>query len=155
MRAILFVPLFLVAVSSASGGEMFSGSHTYAGTATPWLPVPGAGYLTAKMVGTFTPDRGPIPKSRVECRGTSFWTDKTSEAEGVCVFGKLPDRWMLRYRMTAPPLRGQRIAQFSRSGEWTIIGGVGRYKGITGKGTYMAKSGVRKTHWAGEITIPK
>ena len=161
MRVVLLAAIVAGAVAPASAGEVFSGSHLYTGTTTPWMPVAGAGYATSTMVGTFTPTAGPVPKSRIECRGASFWTDKVSEATGICVFGTLPDRWMLRYRMTDRDLRLQRRERFGRRGTWTIVGGVGRYTGIKGEGTYFAvsgpatKGGRYKTMWAGEITLAK
>lgn len=161
MRSVLIAMLAAGLSGPAVAGELFSGSHTYRGTTQPWMPAPGAGYAAFESVGTYTPDAGPIPKSRVECRGASFWTSDISEASGVCVFGELPDRWMLRYRMTDRELREQRRERFGRRGEWTIVGGVGRYAGITGSGTYLAKSGVAeegglyKTMWQGEVTIPE
>ena len=161
MKPLLIAALIAGVTGPATAGEIFSGSHTYTATAQTWFPAPGVGYAALKMVGTFTPASGPVPKTRIECRGANFWTNQVSEASGVCVFGKLPDRWMLRYRMTDRKLRIQRRERFGRRGEWTIIGGVGRYKGIAGKGTYLAisgvagKGGVYKTMWAGEITIPK
>jgi hypothetical protein len=161
MKPTLIAALVVGMASSASAGELFSGSHTYTGTAQTWMPAPGMGYAVLKMVGTFTPTSGPIPKSKVECRGANFWSSKRSEAEGVCVFGVRPNQWMLRYRMTAPGLRDKSAERFSRRGKWTVIGGVGRFKGMTGNGTYLAKSGVAgkggvyKTMWAGEVTIPK
>ena len=97
----------------------------------------------------------------MECRGTNFWTNEVSEAEGICVFGELPDRWMLRYRMTDREPREQRRERFGRRGEWTVVGGVGRFEGMTGSGTYLAESGTTeesgayKTMWQGEVTIPE
>ncbi len=159
MKILLIGALFGAIASSALAGELFSGAHTYTGTAKPWFPVPGAGYNQITMVGKYAPDTGPIPESRVECRGNNFSSTEVSEAEGVCVFGELPDRWMLRYRMTDNLPREQRRERFGRRGEWTVVGGVGRYDGMTGSGTYFAESGVveagmYRTMWEGEVSIP-
>ena len=148
-----------MAAAGAPAAELFSGAHTYTGTAKPWYPAPGAGYSTLVMVGTYEPQTGPIPESRLECRGNNFWSPKISEAEGVCVFGELLDRWMLRYRMTDTQPRQQRRERFGRRGEWTVVGGVGRYEGMTGSGTYLAESGLAedgkyRTMWEGEVSIP-
>lgn len=161
MKPILIAVLVAGMASSASAGERFSGSQTYTATSQVWTPMPGAGYAMAKMVGSYTPQSGPIPKSRVECWGSFFWSPKKTETHGVCVFGVLPDRWMVRYRRTSPTFPGKTIGRFLRQGEWTVISGEGRFAGMTGKGTYLAKpvttgkAPVHKTMWAGEVTIPK
>ncbi len=158
MKILLLAALFAATASSTIAGERFSGSHSYTGTAKPWYPAPGAGYSQITMIGDYVPDTGPIPKSRVECRGNNFWSPDVSEANGVCVFGELPDRWMLRYRMTDREPREQRRERFGRRGEWTVVAGVGRFEGMTGSGTYLAESGLGengtyRTMWEGEVTI--
>lgn len=160
MKLLLIAALSAALAGGAPAGERFTGAHTYTGTAKPWHPAPGAGYSTLIMIGTYVPETGPVPESRVECRGNNFWTSEVSEAEGVCVFGELPDRWMLRYRMTDNRPREQRRERFGRRGNWTVVGGVGRYEGMTGSGTYLAQSGVAeagkyRTMWEGEVTIPE
>jgi hypothetical protein len=159
MKSALVALMIAAAASPAPAGELFSGSHTYTGTDQTWMPVPGGGYTTLIMVGTYAPMSGPIPESRIECRGANFWTTEISEASGVCVFGEQPDRWMLRYRMTNNEPSVQRSERFNRRGEWTVVGGIGRYEGMTGFGTYLAKSGsvdgAYRTMWEGEVTIPE
>lgn len=135
MKLVVIAALSVAMAGSAVAGERFTGVHTYTGTGKPWYPVPGAGYSTLTMIGTYVAETGPIPESRVECRGNNFWTTEISEAEGICVFGDLPDRWMLRYRMTENRPAEQRNERFKRRGEWTVVGGVGRYEGMTGFGT--------------------
>ena len=129
------IPLaaMLIALAGHAGaGELFSGSHTYVGTGQDWFPVPGAGYTTLIMVGTYTPMSGPIPESRIECRGANFWTTEVSEASGICVFGELPDRWMLRYRMVDREVDPQRRERFIRRGEWTVVGRCRQIRGHDG-----------------------
>jgi len=153
--------LIAVIAAPAIAGERFSGSHTYRADSETWSPVPAAGWRTVTMVGEYTPISGRIPSGKIECRGTNFWNRSIREADGVCVFGELPDNWMLRYRMPQMNLGAPTMEPYQRTGNWTVVGGNGRYNGITGSGTYRAKAnpdaegGKWRTMWEGEITIPK
>lgn len=157
-----FLAALIVAVStSVWAGELFSGTHTYRPQAQTWIPVPAAGYRSIVMIGDYTPMSGPIAAGRIECRGTNFWNKSVAEASGVCVFGDgdADDRWMLRYRMTNTDRAAGTTERFKRIGEWTVVGGTGRFSGMTGSGTYMAEGAVAdghkyRTRWEGEVTIP-
>lgn len=160
MKRLLVAALIVAAAAPATAGEMFSGTHTYRPEIQDWSPVPAAGYRSVVMVGDYTPDSGPIPAGRIECRGNNFWNKSVTEADGVCVFGEGADVWMLRYRMTSTDRASQTAEAHRRIGEWTVVGGTGRYSGITGSGTYLAEGAVAAdqkylTRWEGEVTIPK
>jgi len=160
MKPILVAALIAISAAPVCAGELFSGTLTYRPDSETWTPVPAAGWRTVKMVGEYVPTTGPIPAGQIECRGTNYWNQSTSEADGVCVFGELPDSWMLRYRMTQTNRASQSAEQFRRIGEWIVVGGNGRYSGMTGSGTYMAEGAVAeggkwRTQWEGEVTIPK
>ena len=142
MKRMLIAALIAASGAPVCAGELFSGTHTYRPDSETWTPVPAAGWRTVTMVGEYVPTTGPIPAGRIECRGTNYWNQSTSEADGVCVFGELPDSWMLRYRMTQTNRASQSAEQFRRIGEWTVVGGNGRYSGMTGSGTYMAEGAV-------------
>lgn len=160
MKSIFITALFATIATVAQAAEQFTGIHTYTGSGAPWMPTPGTGYTTIKTVGKFVPNLGSIPESRVECRGANFWSSEASEAEGVCVFGEIPDRWMLRYRMTDRNPHEQRRERFGRRGNWVVVGGIGRFEGMTGSGKYLAKpafeseDGVNRTMWTGDVIIP-
>ena len=155
--------LAVVIVASAfpvSAGELFSGTHTYRPDTELWNPVPAAGWWTSTMVGEYEPMSGPIPAGRIECRGGGFWNKSVREANGVCVFGEQPDVWMLRYRATETDRANRTNAGYMPVGEWTVVGGTGRYSGMTGSGTYLAEGAVAegekyRTRWEGEVTIPE
>ena len=47
---------------------------------------------------------------------------------------------------------------FERKGAWTVVGGSGKYLGMTGSGTYLTGSVVdrkKTSHWEGEVDIPE
>ena len=163
MKSILVAALSAATITAASAAEMFAGTSTYPNTtiaAEPWHVGSGTNYTTVKLVGSFVPSSGSLPQSRIECRGANFSSSEASEADGVCVFGEFPDRWVVRYHMTDRNPRVQRAERFGRRGEWAVVGSTGRFEGMTGSGTYLAapgnnsEGGVNSTRWAGEVTIP-
>lgn len=160
MKPILAAAIVLAIAGPADAGEMFSGTHTYRAEAETWMPVPASGWRTVTMTGDYEPMTGPIEAGRIECRGTNYWHKSTVEADGVCVFGKSPDTWMLRYRMIRTDRATTRAEQHQRIGEWTVVDGTGRFSGMTGFGTYLAEGNVAdggkyRTRWEGEVTIPE
>lgn len=157
MKITVLSALIATIAVPALAGEQFAGTHTYSAQQQVWAPVAGHIWQTVTMVGDFEPTSGPIPASRIECRGANYRATTAQEASGVCVFGEGQDVWMLRYRMTRNDMAAQTAEQFRRTGEWTVVGGTGRYNGMTGEGFYWAEdaSGIQRTRWGGEVTIPK
>ena len=160
MKTALLAAVITVVALPASAGELFSGTHTYRPDTEMWNPVPAAGWWTSTMVGEYEPMSGPIPAGRIECRGGGFWNKSVREANGVCVFGEEPDVWMLRYHATETDRASRTNAGYMPVGEWTVVGGTGRYSGMTGSGTYLAEGAVAdgekyRTRWEGEVTIPE
>lgn len=160
MKALFLAALVAVSTAPPSAADLFSGTHTYRPDYEMWAPIPAAGWVTSTMVGEYEPASGPIPASRIECRGAVYWNNSTREANGVCVFGEEPDIWMLRYRAIETNRASRTAAGYMPIGEWTVVRGGGRYRGITGSGTYLAESGVGeageyRTRWEGEVTIPE
>lgn len=160
MKSALLAAVLAVTALPASAGELFSGTHTYRPNSEIWNPIPAAGSWSSTMVGQYQPKSGPIPASRIECRGGGFWNKSIREANGVCVFGEAPDVWMLRYNATETDRAKRTAAGYLPMGEWTVVGGTGRYSGITGSGTYLAEGAVaedqkHRTRWEGEVTIPE
>ncbi len=160
MKSTCLAVVFAFTALPAFAGELFSGTHTYQPVVEEWNPIPAAGWWNADMVGEYKPMSGPIPASRIECRGVGFWNKSNREANGVCVFGEQPDTWMLRYHTTETNRASRTAAGYKPVGEWTVVGGTGRYKGMTGSGTYLAEwAGVEndeyRTRWEGEVTIPE
>lgn len=147
----------VLAAAPAGAAEMFTGTHVYQGDSRAWMTAPGVGYSHFNSKGQIAMQSGPLPNGPVECHGTSYWTTETSEAEGICVFGETTDRWTVRYRMFPAEHKNQRAERFNRRGEWTVIGGTGRYENMTGAGTYLAEQGDTTrpniTRWQGEVTL--
>lgn len=160
MRPLIAAALVLATVGSAGAGEKFAGTHTYRADADTWMPVPASGWRTVTMVGDYEPMAGPIEAGRIECRGTNYWNKSKVEADGVCVFGELPDQWMLRYRMGKLDRSAKTASPHMRVGEWEVVDGTGKFSGMTGSGTYLAEGAVADSHkyrtrWEGEVTIPE
>ena len=160
MNRLLFAVLIATTATPASSGELLSGTHPYRPDYEMWTPVPATTWVTVTMVGEYEPMSGSIPKGRVECRGANFRNKSNREAGGVCVFGEAPDVWMLRYRQINTNRASRSNEGYKPIGEWTVVGGTGRYSGMTGSGTYLAEGIVtedqkQRTRWEGEITIPK
>ena len=159
MKLTILVALTAIMGAPALAQEQFSGTHTYRFDQETWSPVPDAGWRTVTMVGDYVPISGPIPAGRIECRGTNYWNGSVRDADGVCVFGEGRDVWMLRYRMTRNDVASQTAESFRRIGEWTVVGGTGRYSGMTGEGFYWAEEGGVadggrwRTRRGGEVTI--
>jgi hypothetical protein len=161
MKITVLAALIATYAVPAFAGEQFVGTHTYRFEQEAWAPMPGNVWQTLTMVGDFEPISGPIPAGRIECRGANFRAGPAQEANGVCVFGEGRDVWMLRYRMTRNDIAAPSAERFRRIGEWTVVGGTGRYNGMTGEGFYWAEEGAVadagrwRTRWGGEVTIPK
>lgn len=160
MKPIVLAVLIAATSAPSFSGEFFSGTHTYRPDSEIWNPVPAAGWWTSTMVGEYEPMSGPIPAGRIECRGGGFWNKSIREANGVCVFGTPPDVWMLRYHATETNRAKRTAAGYIPVGEWTVVGGTGRYGGMTGSGTYLAEgavaeSGKYRTRWEGDLTLPE
>lgn len=151
--------ILAAAAAAATAGERFKGKFLYRGETEVWMPAPGVGYQHFKSRGDVTMETGPFPRLMpVRCYGTSYWSPDVSEAEGVCIFGRMPDTWTARYVMTDTLPGEQRRERFHRVGDWTAVGGTGAYDGITGSGRYLAEPGredfLNVTHWEGEVTLP-
>ena len=160
MKTVTLAAVFAVTAFPVFAAELFAGTHTYRPDTKLWDPVPAAGWWTSTMVGEYEPMSGPIPAGRIECRGGGFWNKSTREASGVCVFGEKPDVWMLRYHAAETDRASRTAAGYIPIGEWTAVGGTGRFSGITGSGTYLAEgavaeNGKHRTRWEGEVTIPE
>ncbi len=159
MRSSLIAALAISLALPAAAGERFKGKHLYRGDTEVWMPAPGVGYQHFKSSGDVTFESGPFPKALpLRCFGTSYWTTETSKAEGICVFGRMPDTWTVRYVMTDTEPGAQRRERFHRVGDWTVVGGMGKYDSMTGFGRYLAEPGredfLNVTHWEGEVDLP-
>ena len=117
MKSAFLAAVIAVSVLPASAGELFSGTHTYRPNSEIWNPIPAAGWWSTTMVGQYEPKSGPIPASRIECRGGGFWNKSIREATGVCVFGEAPDVWMLRYNATETDRAKRTAAGYLPMGE--------------------------------------
>lgn len=160
MKLLLIAALAYVAGTAAFAGERIKGKHLYRGDDETWLTAPGVGYKHFKSTGDITFETGPFPRILpIKCYGTSYWTTDVSEAAGICIFGRMPDNWTVRYVMTDTDPTEQRRERFHRVGDWTIVGGNGAYDGMTGFGRYLAEPGrtdfLNVTHWEGEVDLPK
>lgn len=159
MKLPLIAALILAFAMPVSAGERFKGKLLYRGETEVWMPAPGVGYQHFKSRGDVTMATGPFPKLvPIRCYGTSYWTAEVSEAEGICIFGRMPDTWTARYMMTDNDPGEQRRERFHRVGNWDVVGGTGAYDGMTGFGTYLAEPGredfLNVTHWEGEVEMP-
>lgn len=160
MKLAVLAVLATLLSAPAIAGEEFSGTHTYRFEQETWSPMADAGWRTVTMTGDYVPISGPIPAGKIQCRGTNYWHGSIREADGVCVFGEGADIWMLRYHMTRTDTASQTAERFRRIGEWKVVSGTGRWRGITGSGFYWAEEGYGadgtwRTRWGGEVTIPK
>lgn len=159
VKLLLLVFVFLTAATPASAAQRFKGKLLYRGDNEVWMPASGVGYKHFKSRGDITFETGPFSKILpVRCYGTSYWTTKMFEAEGICIFGRMPDTWTVRYVITETKLGDQRRERFHRVGDWTAIGGTGKYDGIAGFGRYLAEPArddfLNVTHWEGEVDLP-
>ncbi len=159
MKLPLIAALVLAVSAPAFAGERFKGKNLYRGETEVWMPAPGVGYQHFKSWSDIDFESGPFPNSLpLRCYGTSYWTAEVSEAEGICIFGRMPDTWTARYVMTDTLPGEQRRERFHRVGDWTAVGGTGKYDGITGFGRYLAEPGredfLNVTHWEGEVDLP-
>ena len=109
-------------------------------------------------VGTFEPDVGSIPGGPIECHGAGFWTPEEILGNGICIFGADPSRWTVAFKMEERnQFDSQNIEKYQRRGTWAVVGGTGRYVGMTGSGSFMTGpvvNGQKTTKWEGEVKLP-
>ena len=103
--------------------------------------------------GYFEVVEGPIEEGPARCVGGGFGSQNGENSiQGVCVFGEAEDTFTMRWKA------GER----GEANTWTIVGGTGRFDGMTGEG--IATTGVeimykampmRQSHVVGTVDIPQ
>ncbi|MBU0517021.1 MAG: hypothetical protein KJ621_19875 [Proteobacteria bacterium] len=79
------------------------------------------------------PKTSPFFHSSCHCLGTLYWTNwkkRTYESSGTCVYTR-PDGDKIIVKISAVGKGGP------ANGKWTIVGGTGKFVGMTGQGTFL------------------
>jgi len=110
-------------------------------------------YYMQDNKGYFEVVQGPLEEGPARCVGGGFGLQNGENSiQGVCVFGEAEDSFTMRWK----------AGEQGKANTWTIVGGTGRYEGMTGEG--IATTGVeimyramplRQSHIIGQVTIPE
>jgi hypothetical protein len=103
--------------------------------------------------GHFEVVEGPLEEGPARCVGGGFGSQNGENSiQGVCVFGEGEDTFTMRWK----------AGEQGAANTWTIVGGTGRFDGMTGDG--IATTGVeimykampmRQSHIVGTVDVPK
>jgi hypothetical protein len=103
--------------------------------------------------GHFEVVEGPLEEGPARCVGGGFGSQNGANSiQGVCVFGEGEDTFTMRWK----------AGEQGAANTWTIVGGTGRFDGMTGDG--IATTGVeimykampmRQSHIVGTVNVPK
>ena len=103
--------------------------------------------------GHFEVVEGPLEEGPARCVGGGFGSQNGENSiQGVCVFGEGEDTFTMRWK----------AGEQGAANTWTIVGGTGRFDGMTGDG--IATTGVeimykampmRQSHIVGTVNVPK
>ena len=103
--------------------------------------------------GHFEVVEGPLEEGPARCVGGGFGSQNGENSiQGVCVFGEGEDTFTMRWK----------AGEQGAANTWTIVGGTGRFDGMTGDG--IATTGVeimykampmRQSHIVGTVNVTK
>ena len=159
MKCVVAAAFGIVLASSALAGELISGTNTYVTEQRTWKTGEHSGYYMYDSTGTFKAHSGLMPNSPVECHGAGFWTPEEIMGEGICIFGEVPHRWTVAFKMASgEKFNAQTIEKYKRHGTWTVVSGTGKYVGMTGTGSFVTTptvAGRKTTQWEGEVELLK
>ena len=91
---------------------------------------------------------GAQSEAPIACDGAGFWGKNGPRGEGVCVHDAGENTWTITWEHK----------EGSKEGSWIVRASTGKYRGISGAGTYVSKRlpGNRQiTEWKGAMTLPK
>ncbi len=156
----LAVVVALLAAAPALAGEPVKGTNTSESTSRLWETGANSGYYMADSEGTTAWETGPFEDAPIECHSAGFWTSAEVVGDGICIFGVEPDRWTVVQEM-APGSNlwaDKQSDMTQRQGVWRVVHGTGRFEGMTGSGTFVARrlaDGSATTEVEGEIELAR
>jgi len=109
-------------------------------------------YFTQDNEGRFEAIQGPFENGPARCIGSGFVHEgRNPEIGGICIFGEGEDTFTMSWKVNYPKMRN----------DWQIVGGTGRYEGMTGEGVATTDIEVvyhamplRQTHIIGTVDLP-
>ncbi len=131
---------------SSMAGESVSGQNYLVLDNQAWPTGEQSGFYLFNGSGVSNVTNGPTETGAIECHGSGFWSPEGSRGEGICLHGAGDDTYTSTYK----------IGLGASNGQWKILGGTGKYAGISGEGTYIPNPlpGNRAiSNWQGEITL--
>jgi len=148
MKTILALSAVLLLTVPAIAGEKVTGTNYMVVDQQSWKTGDKTGYWMMHATGVSETVGGNLGRSAVECHGAGYWGAGGPWGEGICVHGTGDDTRTSTWKRG----KGQ------EPGVWKFIGGTGKFKGITGEGTYMPTNLPGKrivSDWKGEINLPQ
>jgi hypothetical protein len=127
-------------------GETANGQNYLVLENQAWPTVEKSGFYQFNGSGISNVANGPTETSAIECHGSGFWSPEGNRAEGICLHGADDDTYVSAYKRELG----------AENGQWEILGGTGKYAGISGEGTYVPRllPGNRAiSNWQGEISL--
>lgn len=150
MKTKSFLTAVIVTLSlsplSSFAGETAKGSNFLVLDNQAWPTGQKSGFYQFNGAGISNVEAGPTETVAIECHGAGFWGGKGNRAEGICLHGSGDNTYVSSYKMEVG----------AKSGQWKILGGTGKYTGISGEGTYVPNllPGMRAvSNWQGEISL--
>lgn len=105
------------------------------------------GYWEVTFTGISEATAGPLDTMPIECHGAGYWGAEGPWGDGMCVSGAGDD---LIFWLWEAPKGGE-------ANTWEIVGGTGKYAGITGAGTARSETlspNRRVSYLEGEVSLP-
>jgi hypothetical protein len=136
----------LLSPLSGIAGESVNGQNYLVLDNQAWPTGEQSGFYLFNGSGVSNVINGPTETGAIECHGSGFWGAEGSRGEGICLHGAGDDTYTSTYKMELG----------ANNGQWQILGGTGKYAGISGEGTYIPNPlpGNRAiSTWQGEITL--
>ena len=144
-RIIMALALALLPLT-AFAAEKIKGANYMVVDAQSWETSETSGYWMINARGVSSYLEGPFEAGAVECHGAGYWDAEGSWGEGICVHSEGDDT------RTSSWIRGKG----EELGRWEMLGGTGKYAGISGSGTYKPNNlpdGRLISEFEGEVTL--
>ena len=156
MKTLTYI-VVLLAGSATYAGEAINGETSSVSSTRTWATGSDSGYYIYSSEGEIAWKTGPFDDMAIECHGAGFWTSREITGDGICIFGEEPDRWTVVQEMPEDSnLWADKSNNSQRQGIWKVVNGTGRFAGMTGFGTFVARDaagGGRATEVDGEIEL--
>ena len=146
MKRLTILLVLLLFPSAGFAAEKIKGVNYMVVESQNWQTGEGTGYWMINAKGVSNNVEGSFEDGAIECHGAGSWDTEGSWGEGICVHSVGDDTRTSSWKRG----KGEEL------GHWEMLGGTGKYAGITGQGTYKPTNlpgGRLVSEFDGEITM--